>query len=526
MKTKYIGLLLLTFAFWACESDDNNDAVEPMVELTAGSADFSNYVALGASFTAGFTDGALFKAAQDNSFPNILAQQFDAIGGGIFNQPYTTDNVGGLLYGGNLIANPRLYFNGSGPAVLEANPTTEVSNVAAGIFNNMGVPGARSYHLLVSGYGNVGGVPLGTANPYYARMASSPNATILEDALAQNATFFTLSEIGGNDVLGYATSGGLGVDQTGNFDPSTYGSNDITDPNVFGNAFSTVVTAMTANGAKGVISNIPYVTNLPYFTTVPYAPLDPTNPDFGSQIPLLNATFAPLNQAFAFLGVPERAIVFSETAASPVVISDESLTNISAQLAPVLQAGGLDPLTAQLLANQYGQSRQATEEDLLVLTSASILATLNEEYFNQLVALGVPAETAGQLAIQGVTYPLDDWWVLTETEAQSVIVATDAYNVFIENIATSSNLAFVDFKAILEQAASTGITFDNFTMTTDLVFGGLVSLDGIHLTARGYALMANKFLEAIDATYDSNFVAAGQVARANNFVVNYPPELQ
>lgn len=526
MKTKYIGLLLLTFAFWACESDDNNDMIEPVVDLTAGSADFSNYVAIGASFTAGFTDGALFKAAQDNSFPNILAQQFDAIGGGIFNQPYTTDNVGGLLYGGNLIANPRLYFNGSGPAVLEANPTTEVTNVVAGVFNNMGVPGARSYHLLVNGYGNLGGVPLGLANPYYARMASSGISSILEDAVAQNATFFTLSEIGGNDVLGYATSGGLGVDQTGNIDPTTYGSNDITDPTVFGNAFSTVVSALTSNGAKGVIANIPYVTSLPYFTTIPFAPLDPSNPDFGPQIPVLNATFASLNQAFAFLGVPERSVVFSETEASPVLIRDESLTDISAQLAPVLQAGGLDPLTAQLLANQYGQSRQATSADYLVLTSATSIATLNEEHFNQLIALGVPPETAGQLSVQGVTYPLDDWWVLTEAEALSVKIATDAYNVYIENIVASSNLAFVDFKAILEEASTTGISFDNFTMTTDLVFGGLVSLDGIHLTARGYALMANKFLEAIDATYDSNFVAAGQVARANNFVVNYPPELQ
>lgn len=42
-------------------------------------------------------------------------------------------------------------------------------------------------------------------------------------------------------------------------------------------------------------------------------------------------------------------------------------------------------------------------------------------------------------------------------------------------------------------------------MNTSLVTGGLVGLDGIHLTARGYALMANKMLAAIDATYGSNF---------------------
>ena len=84
------------------------------------------------------------------------------------------------------------------------------------------------------------GVPLELANPYYARMATSATATVLGDAMAQSPTFFTLSEIGGNDVLGYATSGGVGVDQsptttnpTGNLDPTTYGGNDITDPNSF-----------------------------------------------------------------------------------------------------------------------------------------------------------------------------------------------------------------------------------------------------------------------------------------------------
>jgi len=62
-------------------------------------------------------------------------------------------------------------------------------------------------------------------------------------------------------------------------------------------------------------------------------------------------------------------------------------------------------------------------------------------------------------------------------------------------------------------------------MTTDLVTGSTVSLDGIHLTARGYAMMANKFLEAIDATYGSNFVASGSVAKAKDYNVTFSPGL-
>ncbi len=34
----------------------------------------------------------------------------------------------------------------------------------------------------------------------------------------------------------------------------------------------------------------------------------------------------------------------------------------------------------------------------------------------------------------------------------------------------------------------------NYTMTTNLVTGGMISLDGIHLTARGYAMMAKEII--------------------------------
>jgi len=497
MKTKYIWLLLILISFTACNEEEDVDREEDMIvlpALTAGDADFSNFVSLGASFTAGFTDGALFIASQENSFPNILSQQFANAGGGSLTQPLMADNVGGLLFAGNQIANPRLFFNGAGPQVLPGVPSTEVTNILAGPFNNMGVPGAKSFHVLANGYGNPAGVPVGAANPYFARMASSANASMLEDAAAQNPSFFTLSLIGGNDVLGFATSGGLGVDQTGNFDPSTYGSNDITDPLVFAGAFDAIVTTLTANGAKGAITNIPHVTNLPYFTTVPYNPVPLDAANAGG----LNAAFAAYNggllaaEAATLITADERAartIVFVE-GQNAVTLVDESLTDLSGLGLP--------------------NYRQATANDLMVLTSSTFIGT---------TVGGDPT------LINGVSVPLADQWVLTETETQAVINATDAYNVVIEGMATSSGLAFVDLKAVLQEASTTGITFDDFSMNTSLVFGGLVSLDGVHLTARGYAYMANKFLEAIDATYGSNFIAADVVAKANDYVVQYSPEL-
>lgn len=517
---KYIGLSVVALAFTGCETDDGiNTGLTTLPDLTSGSVDFSTYVSVGASFTAGFGDNALFIAAQENSFPNTLSKAFSNVGGGTFTQPLMSDNFGGLAVGGNRITDPRLVFGGAGPVPLESiiGPVTVTTDIVlnnpTGPFSNLGVPGAKSFHLVAPGYGNLANFPA-AANPYAIRLTgSTPNASILELAIAQNPTFFTLSEIGGNDVLGYATTGGNGT-------------NPITDTATFDAALNALVAGLTANGAKGAIANLPNITSLSFFTTVPHNPLDPTNPAFGPQIPTLNATFAALNGAYAFLGVPERSIVYSETEASAVIIHDESLPNIAAQLAPVLQGGGLDPLTAGLLANQYGQSRQATADDLLTLTSSTVIATLNQTHFNNLVASGVPAATAGQLSINGVTFPLEDTFVLLPSEQQEIAIATAAYNASISAAASANDLALVDLNSVLEQAATTGIVFDGYTANTDLVFGGLVSLDGVHLTARGYALMANSFLEAIDATYGSNFAESGNLAKADDFGVLYSPLLQ
>jgi len=534
MKTKYILLLFSFLAFMACENDDDSSSGDtmPLPDLTAGTADFSNYVALGASFTSGFTDGGLFIASQENSFPNILANQFRNAGGGAFTQPLMNDNFGGLALAGNRIVNPRLVFGGAGPVPLESviGPVTVTTDIAlnnpSGPFNNLGVPGAKSFHFIAPGYGNLSNFPA-AANPYAVRLTgSTPDASLIELGVAQNPSFFTLTLFGGNDVLGYATSGGDG-------------SNPITDINTFDFALNTALDALTANGAQGVITNTPNVTSISYFTTVPHNPLDPSNDAFGPLIPTLNTLFGALNQVYAFLGVPERSIVFESDAASSVVIRDESIPDLSAQITQVLLADpnfpafigqfGLPPqaapLVAGLLGGTYGQTRQANEGDLITLPSAGIIGTVNQDFFQLLTSQGLSPELAGQFSVEGVTFPLEDTWVLLPTEQQDVAMAVSAFNASVEAQAAARGLALVDLEGILEEASTVGVQFDQFMMNTDLVFGGLVSLDGIHLTARGYAFMANAYLDAIDATYGSNFRASGTVARAGDFPTNYSPSL-
>ena len=519
MKTiKYILLSAVLIGFTACNDEEDFDMTEAEVvlpELTAGSATLSNYVSLGNSLTAGFTDNALFIAGQENSFPNTLSQKFALLGGGAFTQPLMNDNFGGMTLGGTRILQPRLVFGGAGPVPLESiigpvSVSTELSSPPSGPFNNLGVPGAASFHLIAPGYGNLANFPT-AANPYGIRVAGNTDTTILELAMAQAPTFFSLW-IGNNDVLGYATSGGA--------------AGALTDQATFDFAYSTLISTLTSQGAQGVVANIPDVTTIPFFTTVPHNPLDPSNPAFGPQIPTLNATFAQLNAAYAFLGMPERSIVFSETEASAVIINDESIANIATSLSAVLQGGGLDPVTAGLLANQFGQSRQATAADLLTLTSSTVIATLNEDYFNLLVGGGVPPATAGQLAINGVTFPLADQWVLIPSEQDEIAQATNGFNATISASASQAGLAFVDANGLLTQLANGGITSGDFTLTSNLVTGSAFSLDGVHPTARGYALIANEFMRAIDVTYGSNFEASGNFVDVGNYPTNYSPALQ
>ncbi|HLA54622.1 MAG TPA: hypothetical protein VK623_00855 [Flavobacterium sp.] len=472
MIKNFKWLLLLSLSFAACNNDDEGSTTEE--PITAGTADFSKYVALGNSLTSGFSDNALFKRGQENSYPNILSQQFALAGGGAFTIPYVgDDNLGGLLLGGNVIQGTRLFFNGVGPVNVPGTPVTEVTNHLNGPFNNMGVPGAKSFHLIAPGYGNVAGVALGLANPYYARFASSSTSTILGDALAQSPTFFSLW-IGNNDVLAYATSGGTGVNQIGNLDPSTYGANDITDPGVFANVYSGLIDGLTANGAKGVVANLPYVTTIPFFRTVPYNPvaLD------ASTSAQLNGGYAPYNgglqvalsNGLITAAEAARRTVSFHAGSNPVVIVDSYLTNLAGLGLP--------------------SYRPATAEDLLVLPSRNFIGTL---------VGGNPA------AVNGVSVPLADSWVLSKDEVAEVRAATDAYNTSIKSLADAKGLAFMDANALMTQLYNGGVRFGNYHMTAAYVTGGAFSLDGVHPSSRGYAYIANKFLEAINATYGSNF---------------------
>ncbi|WP_067144949.1 SGNH/GDSL hydrolase family protein [Pseudotamlana agarivorans] len=493
IKSKYIGIILAVLSISACNSPE--DVVPPvneetLPELTAGDANFSKYIAVGASLTAGYTDLGLFIAGQENSFPNMLASQFKKVGGGDFLQPLVKDDTGGILVSGTPVRGYRLTFNSEIPGPQPLNEflegigkpvppiTTEAGINIGSDFNNFGIPGSKSFHLITPGYAG--------ANPYYARIASAPTATVIDDAVAQQPTFFTLSEVGANDVLGYALSGGDGSDP-------------ITDAATFSASLEILINKLTANGAKGAIANVPSITSVSNFTTVTHnpVPLDQSTADLLNSMNGYGAYNAGITQAYAYLvantpltqemadaEIAERTISFSAGPNNALVIIDEDLRDLTA----------LNPALINL--------RQATTDDLILLTASSEIPK------------GI-----------GVSTPMGDKFVLTPEEQTEINDATMAYNASIEAIAKTKGLALADLQSVLDEASTNGIAFDNYFLNTDLVFGGLVSLDGIHLTARGYALMANTFLKAIDTTYGSNFEASGNLMKAADFPISYAPTL-
>jgi hypothetical protein len=389
------------------------------------------------------------------------------------------DNLGGIPAVG--VSNKLILTVSASGALAPVTASGTATNTIANIYKpeapiyNLGVPGAKSYHLVAPGYGSAAGLANGTANPYFVRFASSSTTTVLADAMKINPTFFSLW-IGNNDVLGYATSGGDGT-------------NPITTEALFTQAYTALVTTLTSAGAKGVVANIPDVTGIPFFTTVPYNPV----PLDQASVTALNAqVFGPLKQILTAYGQGSRLQLLG-LANNPLLIKDENLTNLSTQITTALVGAGVNAQQAGLMGQVFGQARHATSADLIPLTTSSVIGSaptspLAVSPFNK----------------YGVTFPLEDKHVLNATEVAEVTTATAKFNTIISGLASSKGLAFVDANSKMKELSqSSGIQFDGVRYTAKFVTGGTFSLDGVHLTGRGYAVIANEFIKAINNKYGS-----------------------
>lgn len=99
--------------------------------------------------------------------------------------------------------------------------------------------------------------------------------------------------------------------------------------------------------------------------------------------------------------------------------------------------------------------------------------------------------------------PIESQWVLDQDEATVVRDYVGAYNSTIKTVAASKGLAIVDAYALLKEYG-VGKVVNGVPISAAYITGNLFSLDGIHLTPMGYALIANEFIKAINGKYSSS----------------------
>src|SRR5690606_179192 len=230
----YIGILS-TLVASSCKPEI--EGFQP----TSGEADFSKYIAVGNSLTAGFADGGLYLEGQQMAFPNLIAEQLREVGGRDFRSPFFAENE----------------RNGSGylqlKELVNGQPVMEdvTDNLAyrepgklskhMGDIENLGVPGMR-LDLSTQDW-------FGALNMYFERLLPDTDVgtkTYMQFATEKNHTFFSFW---------------LGTNEG---DPTTV----LTETATFEQVYRGFIQALTANERKGVVATIPDVTAIPFFTTV------------------------------------------------------------------------------------------------------------------------------------------------------------------------------------------------------------------------------------------------------------------
>lgn len=190
--------------------------------------------------------------------------------------------------------------------------------------------------------------------------------------------------------------------------------------------------------------NIPDVTAIPFFTTVPYNGLVLTRQ---GQVDSLNFAYQAVGISFT-LG------------ANPFIIQDKSV--------PVINF------------------RQAKAGEYILLT--------------------VPQDSL-KCAGWGSKKPIPGQYVLDQYEVKAVQDATSIFNGILHSEAVNRGLAYVDMNTFLKTITG-GTLYNGVTLNATFVKGGAFSLDGVHLTPRGNALVANEILRTINYVYGASLQMA------------------
>jgi hypothetical protein len=512
---KYTSLLMLVLFAIACEQDviettprdpDLTNISPDPCSGNAGSADFSKFVAIGNSFVAGVQAGALFDEGQENSLPLILNKQFACVGGSSsFTQPDINATLGWNLFITQPILGPpfdptkpvlgRMLLQGASPRPtpqpyaagnLEAvpNPIVNPGFMYTGSkteLNNFGVPAITLGQTLIPATGNWAAPdPAAGFSPFYARFASAPGtSTIIGDAAAAQPSFF-LFWAGLDDFFLYAAFGG---------DPTKAPLN--TAP-AFQFQYGAAIGSLLASNAelKGVVGNFPNIFAMPHFTAVTWnaVPLDADTATVAMTALGNNYNaFLDAMQGNGIIDEAERDLrkLNYQAGQNPILINDETLTDLSPYMAGPF--AGLLP---------YAMARQTKNTDIIPLSTGTVLGT----------TVGGDATK-----VYGVTVPLGDQYALIPSEITEIATARTAFNAAVKTIAdaNSARVAHADIdKGFSDFITAQAMVSNGITITPNInPPTGIYSEDGVHPNSRGYAFIANIFIEAINEQFGASIPA-------------------
>lgn len=434
----------IVFVFNACQ--DRSDLTAPSMPNT-GSANFTRLVSIGNSLTAGIQSNALFQSAQEYSIGNQIAKQ---VGGVTYAQPYVSDpGFGPRIEVQSLTATSAVLYYNTASGV----PT---NSAYAAPYNNLGISGAILYDILDST--DFAAKSTARKNPYFLhvlRNASFGNS-IYAQTKNQNPTFILL-DIGNNDALGYALSGGTtGTDLTGKLP---------TDPAMFNALFMQLISKISAEmpSTKVAIANIPNINGIPYFTTV------------GPQMALGIAAAKMQNPAI-------QGLIYQKSTDGTGMGSGLSNLNLANDVLITLPGITYAPLLGQPTGQFYRD--------------------------NKFPALPAGIDTTKPFGF----HPQNPWpnaLVMDLDEQAKLTAAITSFNQTIANAAASNqNFVLVDinklFASLKANEAVGGTDYNGIKFFTSFLTGGLFSLDGVHPTSQGYAIFANEFIKAINTKFNAS----------------------
>lgn len=436
--------------------------------VRAQAPNFSNYVSLGDSLTAGWESGCLVDRHQLKSYPARLATSFGIEVAGV------GDNTGaGLLkFQQPLVSEPGLppcyvaTFNPSTGSISIGPPA-----VAPGVpenltlarpYNNLGIPGAHSYDLIdrtsSDGTDLYGLILRNTPGSPFA------GTNAVEQAIGLSPTFLTLW-IGNNDILdaiGSATvispsCAAVNQDPTGSCDGVT-----LTPVAEFTAKYTQIL--QTLRGALPntsiVVLNLPDALSIPFATTLPPFVVDAQN----------HLVLGPDGQPIPLIGQHHDGTV------GP--ISADTLVTLAAS---AYEAQGIGIPCAIFPA---GHAPAGCDQPLPDGGLVPAGGTCN----------GVVQTSTGLCS--GVLLYADEIAFAEQRNAD--------LNAAIATAASAAGAKLLDANALLKDIKANGRTYAGITVTSQFLTGGIFSYDGVHPNNAGYAIVADEIIKFLNATYGTS----------------------